>query len=303
MTARGGAACEGARDDSLLAGFPLSEPAQRARLSEMARESARMLRGRLPGGEPPATLVTLGSGLGDLAGRIEGAIEVPYADVPHMRASSAPGHAGRFVAGTLLGRRVICMQGRLHPYEGLTPLQVTYPLRVCAELGVRELIVTNATGAINGSFHPGQVVNISDHVNLTGTNPLIGANDDAQGPRFPDMTHAYSPRLGDIAREAARAAGYRLEDGVYLGVSGPAFETPAEIRAYRALGADLVGMSTVWEVILAAYLGIEVLGLSLVTNMAAGMLDAPISVDEIDRHAREGARDMAAIVSGVMARL
>lgn len=300
----GGASGPGtaAGDDLLLAAPPMSADRARA-VTDTARETAEALRARLPEGARPETLITLGSCLGGLAETLRGATAVPYAELPHMRASTAPGHAGMFVAGELEGRQVLCMQGRLHPYEGLGPGQVTFPLRVAAQLGVKRLLVTNATGAINASFRPGQVVAISDHINLTGANPLVGANDDRVGPRYPEMSSAYSPRLRALAADVAAELGYDLEQGVYLGLSGPSFETPAEIRAFRALGADLVGMSTVWEVILAAWLGVEVLGLSLVTNMAAGMLDAPISVDEINRNAQHGASDMRALVKGIVARM
>lgn len=289
-------------DERLLATPPTSVADARA-INAMASAAAEALRSRLPKDMHPTTLITLGSGLGDLAGALMNTTTIPYAQLPHMLASSAPGHAGQFVAGELEGKQVLCMQGRLHPYEGLGPLQVTFPLRVAAKLGVKQLIVTNATGAINASYGPGQVVAIADHINLTGTNPLIGANDESVGPRFPEMGSAYSPRLRALAQDVAAQLGYDLAQGVYLGLSGPAFETPAEIRAFRALGADLVGMSTVWEVILAAWLGVEVLGLSMVTNMAAGMLDQPISVDEINRNADRGARDMLALVRGVIVRM
>ncbi len=266
-------------------------------------ESVEVLRKRLPRGWSPQVLAVLGTGLGGLAAHIEGAVRVPYADVPHMGRSTAPSHAGRFVAGRVEGVDVLCMQGRLHPYEGYAPLEATYPVRVAHRLGTRTLVVTNAAGAVNAAFHPGQVVLIADHVNLTGQNPLVGPNLDAEGPRFPDMTHAYSPRLRALAHGAARELGYDLRDGVYLGVTGPSFETPAEIRAFRALGADLVGMSTVWEVVVAVHCGMEVLGLSLATNMAAGMLDEPVSTDGIDRAAAAGARDLLGIVRGVLREL
>ena len=282
--------------------FPLRR-ADAAAFAACVAETADALRARLPRGFSPEALLTLGTGLGGLADAIEAPTAVPYGELPHMPVSSAPGHAGRFVAGTLEGRPVLCMQGRLHPYEGYSPLEVTYPLRVALALDVRAFVVTNATGAVNAAYRPGQVVAISDHVNLTGTNPLAGANLDAEGPRFPDMTRAYSPRLRALAHEVAVARGYDLAEGVYLGLSGPSFETPAEIRAFRALGADLVGMSTVWEVVVAAHAGVETLGLSLATNMAAGMLEAPISGDEIDRAAEAGAADMQAIVRGVLARM
>ncbi len=283
--------------------FPLRSQGQVASLRSMVDEAAGELRSRLPLVFAPRALVTLGSGLGGLADVVEGAVFVPYSELPYMVTSSAPGHVGRFVAGTIDGVPVLCMQGRLHPYEGYTPLEVTFPLRVAARLGVGAFVVTNATGAINAAYRPGQVVAIADHINLTGTNPLVGANDDAEGPRFPDMTRAYDPQLRALAQQVAHDLGYDLQEGVYLGLSGPSFETPAEIRAFRAMGADLVGMSTVWEVIVAAHLGLPCLGLSLATNMAAGMLETPVSVEDINRFAEEGAADMQAIVRGVLARL
>ena len=286
-----------------LSSFPLRSQRQVATLRTMLDATADALRARLPRGCAPRVLLTLGSGLGGLADAIEGAVAVPYAELPHMVSSTAPGHAGRFVAGRIDGVDVLCMQGRLHPYEGCTPLEVTYPLRIAARLGVGAFVVTNATGAINAAYRPGQVVTIADHINLTGTNPLIGANDEDEGPRFPDMTHAYDPRLRALARQSAEALGYDLREGVYVGLCGPSFETPAEIRAFRTLGADLVGMSTVWEVIVAAHLGLPCLGLSLATNMAAGMLETPVSVEEINRAAEAGAADMQAIVRGVLTRL
>lgn len=283
--------------------FPLRSQGQVAAFHTRLDAIADALRARLPQGFAPRVLITLGSGLGGLADAVEDAVAVPYGELPHLPVSSAPGHRGRFVAGRIEGVDVLCMQGRLHPYEGYTPLEVTLPLRVAARLGVTSFFATNATGAINAAFRPGQVVCISDHINLTGTNPLAGANDDAEGPRFPDMTRAYDPQLRALAHDAARELGFELADGVYLGLTGPSFETPAEIRAFRTMGADLVGMSTVWEVIVAAHLGLRCLGLSLVTNMAAGMLDTPISVEEINRAADEGAATMQALVRNVLARL
>lgn len=251
----------------------------------------------------PRALVTLGSGLGGLAAKIEGAVAIPYTAVPHMRASTAPGHAGRFLAGRLAGTDVLCMQGRVHGYEGAAPQEATFPVRLAHRLGIRTLVVTNAAGGVNLGYRPGQVVAIADHINLTGANPLAGPNLDEDGPRFPDMTRAYAPRLREAARAVAAARGYDLQEGVYLGVLGPSFETPTEIRAFRALGADLVGMSTVWETVVAAHCGMEVLGLSLVTNMAAGILDAPITHEEVEAAASLGAQDLAAVVRGVLAEL
>lgn len=278
-------------------------PFDAATLETMLEESLASLRAALPDGWSPQTLVTLGSGLGNLAGLVENPIEVPYRSIPHMPASTAPGHANRFVAGTVEGVEVLCMQGRIHPYDGLGAVAATYPVRLAARLGARAFIATNATGAVNESYRPGQVVMLNDHINLTGTNPLVGPNLAAEGPRFPDMSRAYTPRLRKLAREAAHEAGYRLEEGVYIGVTGPSFETPAEIRAFRALGADLVGMSTVWEVIVAAHCGLEVLGLSMVTNMAAGVLDEPISIEQINEAERAGSETMLALVRSTIARL
>lgn len=297
----GATARAGARDDGLPP-FPLVGAAAAERLERAVDQSAEALRAALPRGFAPDALVVLGSGLGSVAEEVSDATTVPYAAVPHLAVSTAPGHAGRLVAGVLAGTRVLVMQGRLHPYEGLDPLRVTHPVRVAARLGARVLVTTNASGAVNESFRPGQVVAIADHINLTGTNPLVGANVGA-GPRFPDMTRAWSPRLLAVADDAAAARGVALAHGVYLGLSGPSFETPAEIRAFRAWGADLVGMSTVWEAIVARHVGMELLGLSCVTNMAAGVLDVPISVDDIDRAGARGAATIAALLPEILRRL
>lgn len=265
--------------------------------------AAATVRRSLPRDFLPQALVTLGSGLNDLASAIENPVVIPYALVPGMKVSTAPGHQGCFVAGSIAGIPVLCMQGRLHPYEGYEPADVVFPVRVARNLGAQTFVVTNATGGINTAYRPGQVVCISDHINLTGRNPLVGPNDDKLGTRFPDMTHAYSPRLRALARDVAARHSYPLAEGVYLGVTGPSFETPAEIRAFRALGADLVGMSTIWEVIAAVHCGFEVVGFSLVTNMAAGMLEQPITSEEIGRAARIGAEDLRLLVTGVLEEL
>lgn len=273
------------------------------KVPDMLAEAAATLRDLLPPGLALQALITLGSGLNGLAAAVENPIVVPYAAVPGMGRSTAPGHEGRFVAGTLEGTPVLCMQGRLHPYEGYAPAAVVFPVRLARCLGASTFVTTNAAGGVNAGYRPGQVVAIADHINLTGRNPLVGPNDDAVGERFPDMSHAYSPRLRDLAQSAAQNRRYVLEEGVYLGVTGPSFETPAEIRAFRTLGADLVGMSTVWEVIAAVHCGMEALGLSLVTNMAAGMLDEPITSEDVNRAAGQGAADLEAVVRGVLARL
>lgn len=221
--------------------------------------------------QKPTVGIILGSGLGGLADRLENAVSISYGELPGFPVSTAPGHAGRFVAGTLAGRSVICMQGRLHYYEGHRMAQLAVPVRTLRALGVTTLLVTNACGGVNYEFEVGDFMVIDDHINMLGTNPLIGPNDEADGPRFPDMTLAYDPALRAVADEAARQLDLSLRHGVYLAYTGPSFETPAEIRAFRLLGADAVGMSTVPEVIAANHCGMRVLGLSLITNMAAGM--------------------------------
>lgn len=263
-------------------------------------QAANALDAQLPAGFLPRALLTLGSGLNGLAQALQEPLAVPYASIPGMGTSTAPGHEGRFVAGFIEGVPVLCMQGRLHPYEGYSPLEVALPVRAARRLGAEVFVATNAAGGINAGYRPGQVVAISDHINLTALNPLAGPNPRGLGERFPDMTRAYSPRLRSLARDAAAERGYDLLEGVYLGVSGPSFETPAEIRAFRTLGADLVGMSTVWEVIAAVHCGLEVLGFSLVTNMAAGMLADPITSDDMNRAAESGAADLQGIVQGVL---
>ena len=219
----------------------------------------------------PQIGIVLGSGLGGLADQIEAPVFVDYHDLPGFPVSTAPGHKGRFVFGQLGGRTVVCMQGRLHYYEGHPMIAIALPVRVMKALGVKALILTNACGGVNFDFKVGDIMLIDDHINMMGCNPLIGPNADEFGPRFPDMSAAYSPALREAAEAAGAALGIPLRHGVYLGYSGPSFETPAEIRAFRTLGADAVGMSTVPEAIAASHCGLPVLGISLITNMAAGM--------------------------------
>jgi purine-nucleoside phosphorylase len=229
----------------------------------------------------PRVAVVLGSGLGAFAGELDGATRVDYARIPGFPASTVEGHSGRVVIGLSSGVPVAALEGRLHFYEGYSMDEVTFPVRVLARMGIRALVITNAAGGINPSYRRGGLVVIRDHINLQGTNPLIGINDARFGLRFPDMTHAYSDRLRRIACEEGKKLGLDVQDGMYLAVSGPSFETPAEIRAFRTLGADLVGMSTVPEVIVARQMGVEVLGISCVTNLAAGILDQPITHEEV----------------------
>jgi purine-nucleoside phosphorylase len=217
------------------------------------------------------TAVILGSGLGDFAEELAEPVILPYAEIPHFPVSTVAGHAGRLVCGKLGEKKILAMQGRFHFYEGYPMEEVVFPVRVMAMLGIRRLIVTNAAGGVNPDFHPGELMLITDHINFMGTNPLIGANDDQLGPRFPDMSHAYDEQGLALARRAAQQAGIPLREGVYAAFTGPSYETPAEIRMVRTWGADAVGMSTVPEVIAANHAGMRVTGLSCITNLAAGM--------------------------------
>lgn len=253
------------------------------------RESAGALRERL-GEFRPRVLLILGSGLGALGDEVQDPVVVPYDQVPHMRRSTAPDHKGRFLFGRLAGRDVAVMQGRLHTYEGWNFADVGYPVRVLRLLGAETLIVTNAAGAVNTAFSAGDIMLITDHIKLFGESPLCGANIDEFGPRFPDMSHVYTPALQDAARQAAGALGIPLRQGVYMYFPGPQYETPAEVRLARLLGADAVGMSTAPEVIVAGHCGMEVLGFTLLSNMAAGILDQPLTEEEV-LEAAAAARD------------
>ena len=251
----------------------------------------------------PEIGIILGSGMQPLAEEIRQPVMVNYGDVPGMPHASAPGHIGRFVCGLLEGRQVICMQGRLHGYEGHAPEDIVFPVRVMRELGVQALLLTDAAGGINTSFAVGDFMLIEDQINLTGKSPLTGPNDDRIGPRFNDMTFAFSPQLREKAAQAAQACGIPLRQGVYIGVNGPQFETPAEIRAFRALGADAVGMSTVFEVIAAAHCGLPVVAISMITNMAAGVLMQPLSGEEVNEIAAKRSLDFRKLARTVIANL
>jgi purine-nucleoside phosphorylase len=229
----------------------------------------------------PRVGVVLGSGLGAFADELTNSLAIPYADIPGWPQSTAVGHAGKLVIGSLDGLEIAVLAGRSHFYEGYTPAQVTTGVRVLAQLGVKSVVFTNAAGGINLSYQQGGLVLISDHINLQGMNPLIGPNDDTCGPRFPDMSDAYCAAYRTIARQTASELGIELPEGVYAAMSGPSYETPAEIRYLRVIGADLVGMSTVPEVIVANHLGLKVLAISCVTNMAAGILPQKINHQEV----------------------
>jgi purine-nucleoside phosphorylase len=229
----------------------------------------------------PRIALVLGSGLGGFADSLTDAARIPYAEIPAFPQSTAIGHAGQMVIGKSGGVSVAAMQGRVHLYEGYSAQQVTFPIRVFGRMGIRAVILTNAAGGINLGYSQGALVLIRDHINLQGVNPLVGPNDDRFGVRFPDMTHAYAKEYRAIARAEATKQGLTLHEGVYAGLLGPSYETPAEIEYLRRIGADLVGMSTVAEVIAARHMGIQVLAISCVTNMAAGILDQPLSHAEV----------------------
>ncbi|NME54010.1 purine-nucleoside phosphorylase [Enterococcus hirae] len=241
----------------------------------------------------------LGSGLGELAEEIEEAIVIPYDQIPFFPTSTVVGHAGQLVYGTLSGKKVLAMQGRFHFYEGHSMQTVTYPVRVMAALKAHSVIVTNASGGVNESFVPGDLMLITDHINFTGQNPLIGPNEDGIGPRFPDMSEAYTLTYREVAKEAASQLDLTLKEGVYMGYSGPTYETPAEIRMSRTMGADAVGMSTVPEVIVAAHSGLKVLGISCITNLAAGM-QANLNHEEVVETTQRVKQSFKALIKEVL---
>ncbi|MBQ3496593.1 MAG: purine-nucleoside phosphorylase [Oscillospiraceae bacterium] len=248
---------------------------------EQYRQSAEYIKDRI-GGKKPEILMILGSGLGFMGEIVEDPVYVPYADIPHFKHSTAPGHEGRFVIGTLGGKCVAVMQGRMHTYEGYSYEDVSYAVRVAHLLGVHTMIVTNAAGAVNKAFRTGEIMLITDHIKLFGESPLAGPNIEEFGTRFPDMSTLYTPQLQQVARESAAELGIRLNEGVYMFFPGPHFETPAEVRAARILGADNVGMSTVPEVITAGHCGMRVLGFSLSANPAAGVTSAPLLGEDVN---------------------
>lgn len=255
----------------------------------------------------PQIGLILGSGLGAFADSLSDSTAIPYADIPSFPQSTAIGHAGRLLIGNVVGHAgsvpVAAMQGRVHLYEGYSAQEITFPIRVFARMGIRALIVTNAAGGINLGYSQGALVLISDHINLQGTNPLVGPNDDRFGVRFPDMTQAYSRAYREIAREEASKQGLILHEGVYAALLGPSYETPAEIEYLRRIGADLVGMSTAAEVIAARHMGMNVLAISCVTNMAAGILDQPLSHSEVMETGERVKSTFEALLRAVLPRI
>jgi purine-nucleoside phosphorylase len=269
--------------------------------AETAKRTAQIIRDRI-GGSAPAAAIILGSGLGRLADRIADRVVVSYEDVPGFPSPTVVGHSGAVVTGTLGGKRVIALSGRFHMYEGHGAPLVAFPVRVLHELGARTLIVTNAAGGVRRTFSPGDVMLIRDHINLMFRNPLIGPVEEGE-ERFPDMSEPYAHALQQTARAVAKAQSLTLQEGVYAGLLGPAYETPAEVRMLAFLGADAVGMSTVPEVIVARARGMRVLGFSCITNLASGISTAPITHDEVLETTVVAGERMSALVTGIIERL
>ena len=279
----------------------MSEPTPIVGLHDRAAAAAEAIRAAL--GAIPRVAVVLGSGLGELADRMTEAVAIPYDRIPHFPLPTVAGHSGRAIAGRLSGTPVLMLQGRFHHYEGHHLDAVTFPVRVLQRLGVGVLILTAATGGIRSDLRAGDLVLLADHLNLLGANPLRGPNDDRLGTRFPDMTEVYSSRLRAIALDEAARLSIPLKEGVYACMPGPSYETPAEIRMLRTLGADVVGMSTVPEAIAARHGGIEVMGIALVSNAAAGVAGTPITHEEVLSASREAAPRLAALIERVVGRL
>jgi len=268
---------------------------------KQVKEAADAIKARIR--EVPRIAIVLGSGLGDFANSLSDAVSVPYGELPHWPASRVIGHEGKLVVGTAKGRTIAALAGRSHAYEGHDLRVVTFGVRVLGVLGVKTLILTNAAGGVNTGFAAGALMVIDDHINLMGSNPLVGANDDRFGPRFPDMSQVYSTRLRTIADQAARQLQMTLPHGIYVALLGPSYETPAEIRYLRTIGADAVGMSTVPEAIAARHMGLEVLGISCISNMAAGVLPQPLDHADVMETTRRVRGQFIALLEGIIGRL
>ena len=265
------------------------------------KQAAEHIRGRIS--KVPDLAIVLGSGLGDFAGTLDDAVSMAYSELPHWPVSKVVGHEGRLVVGTVGGRTIVALSGRCHVYEGHDLRTVTFAVRALGLLGVKTLVLTNAAGGINTGFTQGALMVIDDHINLTGHNPLVGDNDERFGSRFPDMTEVYSSRLRGIADHAGKALDLLLPHGVYAALLGPSYETPAEIRYLRTIGVDAVGMSTVPEAIVARHMGIEVLGISCISNMAAGVLPQPLDHAEVMETTRRVRGQFIALLEGIIGRL
>lgn len=267
-------------------------------LNEKMQEAAMYITSRI-GDEPVLIGMVLGSGLGDLAEQLDDRISISYKDIPFFPVSTVFGHKGRLVVGVLEGKRVMCMQGRFHYYEGYGMDQVVFPIQVMHALGIKDLLVTNAAGGVNTSFKSGDLMLITDHIKLIADSPMRGPNNDRLGPRFFDMSCAYDKTLMALAREQAASLGMKLQEGVYMFFAGPSFETPSEVRAARILGSDAVGMSTVPEAIAASHMRMKVLGISCITNMAAGILDQPLNHEEVIETGEKVKEAFASLIRGV----
>jgi purine-nucleoside phosphorylase len=268
---------------------------------DQVKEAADAIRSKIR--EVPEIAIILGSGLGDFAGTLGDGVSMPYGELPHWPASKVIGHEGRLVVGTVKGRLIAALAGRCHLYEGYDTGTVTFAVRALGVLGVKTLILTNAAGGVNTGFSQGALMVIDDHINLTGHNPLVGANDDRFGPRFPDMSQVYSARLRQIADQAGKQINALPPHGVYVALLGPSYETPAEIRYLRTIGADAVGMSTVPEAIAARHMGMDVLGISCITNMAAGVLPQPLDHNEVMATARRVRGQFIALLEEIVGRI
>jgi purine-nucleoside phosphorylase len=267
---------------------------------DLAGEFIRM---RLGGRQIPSLGVILGSGLGSLAEEIVDPVAIPYSEIPNFPVSTVEGHAGQMVVGSIEGTAVVALQGRFHLYEGYEAHEVVFPIRCLARLGVRAFVITNAAGGVNKEFSPGDLMVIDDHLNLTGTNPLTGSHDDRLGPRFPDMSEAYDGRFRELAHEVAGGLGLTLKQGVYAVLSGPSYETPAEVRMLAMVGCDACGMSTIPEVVACRQMSVRVLGMSLISNHAAGISPTPLTHEEVITTANAVAADFARLVKGLLPRL
>lgn len=262
---------------------------------ERLKESSEFIRKNIS--VDPKIAIILGSGLGGFIDGLENKKEVNYEDIPHFVSSTAPGHSGKLVSGYINDIPVICMQGRLHYYEGYSMQTVTYPIQVMAKLGIEKLLITNSSGGLYPDLKPGELMLVTDHINYMGDNPLIGKNIDELGPRFPDLTYAYDKEMNDSIRKASKDLDIKLHEGIYVGYSGPSFETPAEIRMFQMLGGGCIGMSTVPEVIMGNYLGLKVATVSCITNLAAGILDQPLTSEEVLINADKSSKQLIDLLS------
>jgi purine-nucleoside phosphorylase len=269
---------------------------------DRASEAARYITAKAPDRAPRVGIV-LGSGLGGVADAISDAIEIPYDEIPHFVRSTVEGHAGKLITGSLNGIDVVAMKGRFHFYEGYTMEEVTLPVRVFSLMGIKTIVLTNAAGGASPNLSPGSLMLITDHINMMGDNPLRGPNDDRFGPRFPDMTSVYTPAFIEIAREIAKEMGIELSEGVYLGLRGPSYETPAEVRMCAQLGADALGMSTVAETIVARHCGMKALAISCITNVAAGLTPNQINHEEVMEVGARAGRQLGELILRIIPRI